>query len=169
MLLPLHFEHQTARAEGPDGDHLWKIWGRGRTHTGNTHTFPTDERLHQGTRDQRQTYQKEIQQFGPRVSSKELKAIDPLDNLSRSSGAEGKPAQSTALRLEDEEVIDNFRNLRELLGLRRRFSHVNARWFGNTCRTSQERRGAICEPAGSKTRISGSEQIVGKRNTFPRR
>ena len=40
-------------------------------------------------------------------------------------------------RLEDEEDIDKFRNLRELLGLRRRFSHVNARWFGNTCRTSQ--------------------------------
>ena len=67
-----------------------------------------------------------------------------LDYVTPLTGAEGKPAQSTARRVEDEEVIDKFRNLRELLGLRRRFSHVNVRWFGNTCRTSQERRGAIC-------------------------
>ena len=33
----------------------------------------------------------------------------------------------TARRLENDEVIDKFRNLRELLGLRRRFSHVKAR------------------------------------------
>ena len=126
-----------------DGN-LWKIWGVEDSILENTHSFPTDERLQQGSRDQRQTYQKEIEQFGPRVSPKELNAIDPLGNISRSSGAEGKPAQSTARRLEDEEVIAKFRNLRELLGLRRRFSHVNARWFGNTCQTCQERRGAIC-------------------------
>ena len=122
------------------------------------------------------------------------------------SSEQGSAVAKTARRLENEEVIDKFRNLRELLGFRRRFSHVTSRTSSSAGSVTPllrahgevrrkcwhhvfEMRGTMTtdgpnlshlwdtgncacarrppEPAGCKIEKCSSEQVIGKRSTFP--